>query len=157
MLKHSSATRTDLAACASRTPVADGTGGQRNEQIPWWTSERRELILAQGGFGAKGVANGQLHSQHDVTVGLSPPANPCASEAGEIAEARALSRIRSGMAAIADSLLYVWKLLQREYRIARAVRQLERLDERMLRDIGISRYEIRRNARFGSDRDVGGM
>ncbi|MDQ0314993.1 DUF1127 domain-containing protein [Amorphus orientalis] len=156
MLRHFSSTQNDMAATASRTSAAHGTGARPRTRTAWWTSERRELILAHGGFGAPGVAIDQLHRQRDVKADLLPPAAAGTSAASEIAERGALSRVRSGLAGIADCLLHVWKLVQREYRIACAVRQLERLDERMLRDIGISRYEIRRSARFGRDHDGGG-
>ena len=58
----------------------------------------------------------------------------------------------AGPASLLGALARPVAAVARELRIHRAVRDLAAMDERMLKDIGLTRAEIRGAVRFGRDR-----
>ena len=61
--------------------------------------------------------------------------------------------IRAGVAALVGALARELKLRQstvaRERKLRRSMKELASLDERMLRDIGLTRWDVERAVRFG--------
>jgi uncharacterized protein YjiS (DUF1127 family) len=89
------------------------------------------------------------------TYQIDAPAGAIYADSGLIASGRAIG-LNAGHRAwqLVQPVLRLFVRALAEYRTRRAVREMQQLDDRMLRDIGVTRESVDYAVRYGREREV---